>query len=70
MNPSGVRVVNVLPGSIKTEGAAASLTQMVESNGITLEQMEQNIVTHLDIPMRRPGTPEEAAEMVGFLASD
>ena len=70
VSPAGVRVVTVLPGFIKTEGAAASLTQIAEANGITLEQMEENIVNHLAIPMRRPGTPEEAAEMVAFLASD
>jgi NAD(P)-dependent dehydrogenase (short-subunit alcohol dehydrogenase family) len=70
VSPRGVRVVNVLPGFIKTEGAAESLTTMAESNGITLKQMEQNIIDHLGIPMRRPGTPEEAAEMVAFLASD
>ena len=62
--------MNVLPGFILTDGAAKSLGQTAEENGISLEQMQENIVNHLGIPMRRPGTPEEAAEMVAFLASD
>lgn len=70
IGPAGVRVVNVLPGFILTEGAADSLGRMADAQGISLDQMQQNIVAHLGIPMRRPGTPEEAAEMVAFLASD
>ena len=70
VSPAGVRVVNVLPGFIMTEGAAASLGEMANAQGISLDEMQQNIVTRLGIPMRRPGTPDEAAEMVAFLASD
>ncbi len=70
VSPSGVRVVNVLPGFIMTEGARASIGHMAGAQGISLDQMQQNIVDHLSIPMRRPGTPEEAAELVAFLASD
>lgn len=70
VSPAGVRVVNVLPGFIMTEGAAASLGEMANAQGLSLDEMQQNIVTHLGIPMRRPGTPDEAAEMVAFLASD
>ncbi|MFZ4896452.1 oxidoreductase [Plantibacter sp. Mn2098] len=70
VSPAGVRVVNVLPGFILTEGAADSLGRMAHSQGLSLDQVQQNIVDHLGIPMRRPGTPEEAAEMVAFLASD
>lgn len=70
VSPAGVRVVSVLPGFIRTQGAVDALRQMASAQGITAEQMEQNLIDHLGIPMRRPGTPEEAAEMVAFLASD
>ena len=70
VSPAGVRVVNVLPGFTMTEGARESLGSVAEAQGISLEQLQDDIVTRLGIPMRRPGTPEEAAEMVAFLASD
>ncbi|MEU6389231.1 oxidoreductase [Streptomyces sp. NPDC046939] len=65
----GVRVVCVLPGFVVTEGAAAHLTHMAEQQGVTNEQVTQQIVDHLDVPMGRPGDPEDVAEMIAFLAS-
>ncbi|AGJ52643.1 3-oxoacyl-[acyl-carrier protein] reductase [Streptomyces sp. PAMC 26508] len=65
----GVRVVCVLPGFVATEGATAHLKHMAEKQGITTEEVTRQIVDHLNVPMGRPGDPEDVAEMIAFLAS-
>ncbi|WP_229399293.1 oxidoreductase [Micromonospora okii] len=65
----GVRVVCVLPGFILTEGATEHLTRMAEAQGTGLDDIKQQIVDHLNLPMGRPGDPEDVAEMIAFLAS-
>ncbi|MET8118490.1 oxidoreductase [Micromonospora sp. NPDC005189] len=65
----GVRVVCVLPGFVVTQGAAEHLQQMADQQGIAVEQVKQQIVDHLNVPMGRPGDPEDVAEMIAFLAS-
>jgi NAD(P)-dependent dehydrogenase (short-subunit alcohol dehydrogenase family) len=65
----GVRVVCVLPGFVVTDGATAHLKHMAEKQGITTEEASQQIVDHLNVPMGRPGDPEDVAEMIAFLAS-
>jgi NAD(P)-dependent dehydrogenase (short-subunit alcohol dehydrogenase family) len=65
----GVRVVCVLPGFVLTEGAAGHMQQMADIRGVTREQVQQQVVDHLSIPMGRPGSPEDVAEMIAFLAS-
>lgn len=66
---SGVRVVCVLPGFIATEGAVDHLQQAADSQGIGMDELTQQIVERLRIPMGRPGDPEDVAEMIAFLAS-
>ena len=65
----GVRVVCVLPGFVVTEGAAEHLQQLADRQGIGIDDVEQQIVDHLKVPMRRSGRPEDVAEMIAFLAS-
>ncbi|MBP3078272.1 oxidoreductase [Streptomyces sp. ZG43] len=65
----GVRVVCVLPGFVVTDGATAHLKHMAEKQGITTEEVTRQIVDHLNVPMGRPGDPEDVAEMIAFLAS-
>ncbi|GGX80659.1 short-chain dehydrogenase [Streptomyces minutiscleroticus] len=65
----GVRVVCVLPGFVATEGATAHLQHMADQQGVTVEEVTQQIVDHLKVPMGRPGDPEDVAEMIAFLAS-
>ncbi|WP_267717291.1 SDR family oxidoreductase [Streptomyces sp. CoH17] len=69
VGPRGVRVVCVLPGFILTEGAATHMQRMAEQQGVTTEEATQQIVDHLNLPMGRPGEPEDVAEMIAFLAS-
>ncbi|GAB3824640.1 oxidoreductase [Kribbella italica] len=65
----GVRVVCVLPGFVVTEGAANHLQQLADQQGSGLDDVKQQIVDHLNVPMGRPGDPEDVAEMIAFLAS-
>ncbi|WP_409062162.1 oxidoreductase [Streptomyces sp. SYP-A7185] len=65
----GVRVVCVLPGFVVTDGATAHLKHMAEQQGVAAEQVTQQIVDDLKVPMGRPGDPEDVAEMIAFLAS-
>jgi NAD(P)-dependent dehydrogenase (short-subunit alcohol dehydrogenase family) len=69
VGPHGVRVVCVLPGFVVTDGATAHLRHMAEAQGVTTEEVTQQIVDRLNVPMGRPGGPEDVAEMVAFLAS-
>lgn len=65
----GVRVVCVLPGFVLTEGSADHLRQLADSRGTEPETVRQQIVDRLNVPMGRPGEPEDVAEMIAFLAS-
>ncbi|MFJ4333924.1 MULTISPECIES: oxidoreductase [unclassified Streptomyces] len=65
----GVRVVCVLPGFVVTDGATAHLKHMADEQGVTTDEVTQQIVDRLNVPMGRPGDPEDVAEMIVFLAS-
>ncbi|MFF0288949.1 oxidoreductase [Streptomyces sp. NPDC005262] len=65
----GVRVVCVLPGFVVTDGATAHLQHMADRQGVSADEVKQQIVDHLKVPMGRPGDPEDVAEMIAFLAS-
>ena len=69
--PHGVRVNMVSPGFIETEAAHSWIMQIAQSEGIGEEAARQQIMDMLGgIPVGRPGTPEEVAELACFLASD
>ena len=65
----GVRVVCVLPGFVATEGAVEHLQRIADRQGVGVEEVKQQVVDHLNVPMGRPGDPEDVAEMIAFLAS-
>ncbi|MEW2491928.1 SDR family oxidoreductase, partial [Streptomyces sp. NPDC048411] len=65
----GVRVVCVLPGFVATEGAVEHLQRIADRQGVGVEDVQQQVVDHLNVPMGRPGDPEDVAEMIAFLAS-
>jgi NAD(P)-dependent dehydrogenase (short-subunit alcohol dehydrogenase family) len=70
VSPAGVRVVCVLPGFIPTPGAIAHHRKIAQSRGVSLEQAQRDLAASLNVPMSKPGTPEDAAELIVFLASE
>ena len=42
---------------------------MAASLGVAIDDVTQQIVDHLKVPMGRPGEPEDVAEMIVFLTS-
>ncbi|MFJ9034317.1 oxidoreductase [Streptomyces sp. NPDC102274] len=65
----GMRVVCVLPGFVAIEGATAHLQHIADQQGVSPDEVKQQIVVHLKVPMGRPGDPRDVAEMIAFLAS-
>lgn len=66
-----VRVTMVSPGFIETSGARGMIMDISQGTGVSEEVARQKIMDMLGgIPVGRPGTPEEVAELVCFLASD
>lgn len=65
----GVRVLCVLPGFVVTDGAADHLRKMADGQGIGLDDLQRQLIDRLRVPMGRPGDPEDAAELIAFLAS-
>lgn len=68
VSPRGVRVVRVSPGWIETEAVVGFATRLGDGN---LEEGKRRIMAALGgIPLGRPSTPEEVANLIAFLASD
>jgi len=70
VSPKGVRVIRVAPGWIETESAVALAQRLAEQAGTDLEGGKQIIMRSLGgIPLGRPSTPLEVANLIAFLAS-
>lgn len=71
VSPKGVRVVRVSPGWIETE-AAVRLTERIARDAGTDREGGKAIVMKAlgGIPLGRPSTPAEVANLIAFLASD
>lgn len=69
--PYGVRVNCITPGFTMTSAAEERIDQIAQENNIGLEQARKLLVDSIGgIPLGRPGTPEEVAELVAFLVSE
>ena len=65
----GIRVNVVLPGLIRTEALDARMAAVAEQTGSEPAVVLDRAVTGMDIPLPRPGTAAEVAELIAFLAS-
>jgi meso-butanediol dehydrogenase / (S,S)-butanediol dehydrogenase / diacetyl reductase len=65
--PRGVRANCVCPGWIRTPMADAMMDELAERTGGDREAAYE--LANRMVPLRRPGTPEEAAEAIAWLAS-
>jgi NAD(P)-dependent dehydrogenase (short-subunit alcohol dehydrogenase family) len=67
----GVRVVVVSPGFTATDAATRMIEGIAQSAGTDYQAAVELLMKSLGgIPMNRPGTPQEVANIVGFLVSD
>ncbi|MBY0279405.1 SDR family oxidoreductase [Candidatus Binatia bacterium] len=71
LGPRGIRVVSVAPGYTETEAAAAMVERLASQAGTDTATARQRLMDALGgIPIGRPASPDEVAELVAFLASD
>lgn len=71
VSPKGVRVARISPGWIDTEAARHLTERIAQDAGVDLESGRAIIMRSLGgIPIGRPSTPEEVANLVAFVASD
>src|ERR1700733_4730436 len=69
--PMGIRVNTVTPGYIATPLAAARIKQIMDQAGISHAEAEAALLAAIGgVPLGRPGTAAEVAQLVAFLVSD
>ena len=64
----GVTINTICPGYMRTERVSHLFDVMAKKGGISMEEIEQNLVAQ--IPAGRIGNPDELAAMVAFMVSD
>lgn len=70
VTPKGVRVLSVAPGWIETEASVEFAKRMAEQAGTDYEGGKKIIMDWIGgIPVGRPATPGEVADLIAFLAS-
>ncbi len=71
VSPKGVRVVRVSPGWILTESSNDLAARLAREAGTTLEGGKKIIMDTIGgIPIGRPSSPEEVANLIAFVASE
>ena len=71
VSPKGVRVVRVSPGWIETEAAVRLAERLGTEAGADAEAGKRMIMASLGgIPLGRPSSPDEVANLIAFLASN
>jgi NAD(P)-dependent dehydrogenase (short-subunit alcohol dehydrogenase family) len=71
VSPKGIRVVTVSPGFIETDAATRMINRMAENDKSDYATARQKLMDMLGgIPLGRPNSPDEVAELVAFVASN
>jgi len=71
VSPKGIRVVTVSPGFIETDAATGMIDRMAEKDKSDYATARQKLMDMLGgIPLGRPNSPDEVAELVAFVASN
>ncbi len=71
VGPKGVRVMAVAPGYTETANTLPFIQRLAAASGVDESAARQSIMDALGgIPIGRPNTPEEVAELIAFLVSD
>lgn len=70
VTPKGIRVLRVSPGWIETEASVAFAQRMAANAGTDYEGGKRIVMDWLGgIPVGRPATPMEVADLIAFLVS-
>ena len=70
--PKGIRANCICPGAIETESLQRLRQHVAQERGWPVEEALERVMVdewHLDIALRRPGKPDEVADLVAFLLS-
>lgn len=71
VGPKGVRVLSVAPGFTETAAAGRMIDRLALAEGGDVDRARQGLMQALGgIPIGRPNTPAEVADLIAFLASD
>jgi NAD(P)-dependent dehydrogenase (short-subunit alcohol dehydrogenase family) len=71
VGPGGVRVLRVAPGFTETDAATRMIQRLAKADGTDADAARQGLMRSLGgIPIGRPNSPDEVADLIAFLASD
>jgi NAD(P)-dependent dehydrogenase (short-subunit alcohol dehydrogenase family) len=71
VGPKGVRVLSVAPGFTETDSATRLIKRLAAAEAGDIDSARQGLMRALGgIPIGRPNTPDEVADLIAFLASD
>jgi NAD(P)-dependent dehydrogenase (short-subunit alcohol dehydrogenase family) len=70
VGPKGIRVIRVAPGFTETDGAVGLINELAAKAGTDFDSARRTLMDTLGgIPLGRPASPAEVANLVAFLVS-